>query len=91
VNWSRLFFTTDLGQQIDIGDIEDDVVRLRARLHEQARADATHDQALVTLRREVTELKLLVIELSRLLVSSGAVSKEAIGKLASAIEEPETP
>jgi len=50
----------DLGQQLDIDDIEADVVRLRARIKEQQTTDRSQEEALVALRREITDLKLMV-------------------------------
>jgi len=82
----------DLGQQIEIEDIEDDVVRLRARLHSQATVDRSHEAAMLTLRGEVTDLQLMVAELARLLVAGGTLPAEAVQRIVRGLERssPET-
>ncbi len=54
------------------------MVRLRARKTAQQSTDRSQDEALITLRREVIDLKLVVRELARLLVASGALPAEAV-------------
>jgi hypothetical protein len=94
MDWPRLLLLGNVGQQLDIEDIEDiegDVARLRARLAAQAAADETHEQALLTLRREVNDLKLVVAELVRLLVAGGTVPADAVDKIVRALEAPPRP
>jgi phosphotransferase system IIB component len=55
----------NVGQQIDIEDVENDVERLRARIADQQSTDQNQNDALVTLRREITDLQLVVGELTR--------------------------
>ncbi len=86
MGWVRMLLLGDFGQQVDIHDVEADVARLRARLHSQRTTDRSQDEALLVLRREVTELKLVVAELTRLLVASGTLSAEAISRLAHGVD-----
>jgi hypothetical protein len=86
LSWGRLFLLGNIGQQIDIDDIEADVGRLRGRLHAQTATDQSQDQALLTLRREVTDLKLVVAELARLLVAGGTLPAEAIERLVRGVD-----
>ena len=88
MSWPRLLLLGDVGQQLDIDDIEGDVARLRGRLARQAAADESQDEALRTLRREVTELKLVVAELARLLVAGGTVPPEAVDRVVRALAAP---
>jgi hypothetical protein len=76
----------NVGQQLDIEDIEDDMVRLRARITSQQTTDRSQDEALITLRREVTDLKLVVGELARLLVATGALPAEAVERLVRGVD-----
>jgi len=76
----------NVGQQIDIEDIEDDVERLRARIADQQSTDRNQDDALVTLRREITDLQLVVGELTRLLVAGGVVPAEAVERLVRGVD-----
>jgi len=55
----------NVGQQIDIEDVENDVERLRARIADQQSTDQNQNDALVTVRREITDLQLVVGELTR--------------------------
>lgn len=90
MSWARMLLLGDVGQQLSIGDIEDDVGRLRARLrarsHAQHTTDQTQDDALLSLRRELTDLKLVVGELTRLLVASGTLPPEAIERLVRGVD-----
>ncbi len=56
MSWARMLLLGDVGQQRDIGDVENDVARLRARLRSQQTTDRTQDEALLTLRKEVSDL-----------------------------------
>lgn len=91
MSWLRMLFLSDIGQQLDIEDVEGDVVRLRARLSAQHTTDRSQDEALLTLRRELTDLKLVVGELTRLLVSNGTLPSEAIERLVRGVDAPSTP
>jgi hypothetical protein len=86
MSWGRMLLLGNVGQQLDIEDIEDDMVRLRARITSQQTTDRSQDEALITLRREVTDLKLVVGELARLLVATGALSAEAVERLVRGVD-----
>ena len=86
MSWGRMLLLGNVGQQLDIEDIEDDMVRLRARITSQQTTDRSQDEALITLRREVTDLKLVVGEPARLLVATGALSAEAVERLVRGVD-----
>ena len=86
MSWGRMFLPMDWGQQLDIEDIESDVARLRARLHSQASVDRTHEEALLTLRREITDLQLVVAELARMLVAGGTLQAEAVQRIMQGVD-----
>lgn len=86
MSWARMLLMGNVGQQLDIEAIEDDMVRLRARITSQQSTDRTQDEALITLRREVTDLKLVVGELARLLVATGALPAEAVERLVRGVD-----
>ena len=86
MSWTRLLMLGDVGQQLDISDVESDVAGIRARLHSQAQADKSHEEALLVLRREVTDLQLVVGELARLLVASGAVPREQVEAIVRSVD-----
>lgn len=91
MSWGRLLLLGDWGQQLAIEDVEADVVRLRSRLRNQRSTDRSQDEALITLRREVTDLKLVVAELTRLLVATGAVPAEAVEQLVRGVDRTSGP
>ncbi len=91
MSWARMLLLGNIGQQLDIDSIEHDVARLRERLSSQQTTDRSQDEALLTLRREITDLKLIVGELTRLLVSSGTLPAEAIERLVRGIDARPTP
>jgi len=91
MSWGRMLLLGNVGQQLDIEDIENDMVRLRARITSQQSTDRTQDEALITLRREVTDLKLVVGELARLLVATGALPAEAVERLVRGVDRISAP
>jgi hypothetical protein len=91
MSWVRMLLLGNIGQQMDIDDVEQDVVRLRARLSAQQTTDRSQDEALLTLRRELTDLKLVVGELTRLLVASGTLPAEAIEQLVRGVDARSAP
>lgn len=86
MSWMTAMLEGDVGRSMKIEDVENDVGRLRSRLHAQAKTDQRQDEALLTLRREVTELEVVVAELARLLVAGGAVPAEAVERMVRALE-----
>ncbi len=68
-----------------------DMLRLRTRITSQQSTDRTQDEALITLRREITDLKLVVGELARLLVATGALPAEAVERLVRGVDRTSAP
>jgi len=86
MRWAQLLLLGNVGQQIDIEDVENDVERLRARIADQQSTNRNQDDAMVTLRREITDLQLVVGELTRLLVAGGVVPAEAVERLVRGVD-----
>ena len=86
MSWMKAMLEGDIGRSVKIEEVEGDVERLRSRIHAQAKTDQSQDEALLVLRREVTELKVVVSELARLLVAGGAVPAEAVERMVHALE-----
>lgn len=91
MSWGRMLLLGNVGQQLDIEDIENDMLRLRTRITSQQSTDRTQDEALITLRREITDLKLVVGELARLLVATGALPAEAVERLVRGVDRTSAP
>ena len=77
MRWARMWLLGNIGQQIEIEEIEDGVERLRARITNQQSTDRNQNDALVTLRREITDWQLVVGKLTRLLVAGGVATTYA--------------
>ncbi len=86
MSWGRMLLLGNVGQQFDINDIEDDVAQLRSVLQSRQATDQTQNNQIATLRREVTDLQLVVAELSRLLVSTGTVPADAVERIVRGLE-----
>jgi Mg2+ and Co2+ transporter CorA len=78
MGWARMLLLGNVGQQLDIDDIESDVSQLRARIQTQHTVDREQNDTIASLRRDVTDLQLMVGELARLLVASGTLPREAM-------------
>jgi hypothetical protein len=97
MGWSRYLFLGDLGQQMDIGDLREDVGQLRRELT-RARgnapantADARQDLAIRRLQHENDDLRLCVTVLTRAMVRKGVLTADEAKVLAENLDpSPET-
>ena len=89
--WPRSFLLGDFGQAEAIEDARADVERLRGRLHRQANADRDQDRRIAELEADVDELRVIVAELTRLLVRGGSLSEDAVSRLVSVLEQAQDP
>jgi chromosome segregation ATPase len=89
-SWTRLFLG-DLGQHLDIEETRDEVDALRRRLHRRANDERHQDQRIAELEADVDELRVIVAELTRLLVRGGSLTEDAVSRLVAALEEAQQP
>lgn len=73
----------NVGQQLDIGDIEREVAQMSAHLKH---VDRQTVDALTRLMRENGELKLHLAAVTRLLVNKGLVTREELAGLVESID-----
>jgi hypothetical protein len=85
-SWRRLFWFGDLGQQLDIMDVESDVDMLRRTAQRHGRNEAEQKAAIADLEREVDDLKVVVAELGRMLVASGTLTADQLERLAKGVD-----
>jgi hypothetical protein len=97
MGWSRYLFLGDLGQQMDIGDLCEDVGHLRRELTRACgdapanTADARQDLAIRRLQQENDELRLCVTVLTRAMVRKGVLTADEAKVLAENLDTgPET-
>jgi len=83
MGWGRMLLLGNVGQQLDIGDIERDIAQVTAQLRNVDRQTA---DALTRLMRENAELKLYLTAVTRLLVAKGLVTQPELTSLVDAID-----
>lgn len=86
MGWGRTLLMGDIGNRLDIEDVERDVAKLADVLCRQRRVDGSQDARIDQLEAEVCELKLYLATVIRLLVSKGSVTREEFARLVEAID-----
>jgi hypothetical protein len=77
----------NVGQQLDIGDIEQSVGRMQSILDETQSLDRRQERSIDDLRKENHELKLYLATLVKLLVSKGVIRQEEVDAAVQAVEK----
>lgn len=88
MGWGRMFLLGNVGQQLDIGDLERVVRDMQDEVASTQRSDVDQDKSIALLRRENRELKLCLATVVRLLVSKGVLKPEEVETIVNAIEPP---
>lgn len=88
MGWGRMFLLGNVGQQLDIGDLERAVREMQDEVLSTQRSDVDQDKSIEALRRENRELKLSLATVVRLLVSKGVLKPEEVATIVNAIEPP---
>src|SRR5262245_9614766 len=86
MGWGRMFLLGDIGQQMDLGDLEQEIARLKDRLKASRARDEESDREIERLAAENDELRLYVAAILRVLVSKGVVSGNELGELIRSID-----
>jgi hypothetical protein len=86
MGWGRTLLLGDIGNRLDIEDVERDIADLRQKLSVAFRRDATWDEKLLALAKENAEIKLYLVALVRLLTTKGAVSREELRAIVAAVD-----
>ena len=63
MGWGRTLLLGDIGNRLDIGDVERDVAALRAEIARTSRIDVSQDEATRRLSDENAQVKLVVAAL----------------------------
>ena len=87
MGWGRMMLLGNVGQQMDIGDLEGAVDRMRGEIAQKDQVDREQELDIERLKRENHDLKLYLATLIRLLVSKGALKQEEVDAIVSAIEK----
>lgn len=86
MGWGRTLLLGDIGNRLDIGDVETDVADLRDDLHRSHRADATQDEMIQHLHQENAELKLYLAAVVRLLTKKGQLTRDELAAMVQAVD-----
>lgn len=86
MGWGRMFLLGNVGQQLDIGDVEKAVAEMQNAFLENQRTDLDQQKSIGALRRENRDLKLYLATVVRLLVAKGVLKREDVETLVRAIE-----
>jgi hypothetical protein len=89
MGWGRFLLLGNLGQQLDLGEQQRSLERIRGSVEGQYHRDARQDQQLRMLWTENVELKLTVNRLASLLVQRGVITADDVRKIAGELEQAE--
>lgn len=78
MGWGRTFLLGDIGNRLDIADMERDITQLKQEIDSFVDKDMSQDQKIEALLKENAELKLYLASLIRLLTSKGIVSRDEL-------------
>ena len=87
MGWGRMLLMGNVGQQLDIGDVENAVNEMQSSFLENQQVDLKQERSITELRRENQDLKLYLATLIRLLVSKGVLKQEEVEATVNAIEQ----
>ena len=87
MGWGRMLLMGNVGQQLDIGDVENAVNEMQSAFLENQQADLKQERSITELRRENQELKLYLATMVRLLVSKGVLKPEEVEATVNAVEQ----
>lgn len=86
MGWGRMMLLGNVGQQLDIGDLERAVSEMQSEFLDNQRTDLDQARSIAALRQENRELKLYLATLIRLLVSKGVLKPEEVETTVRAVE-----
>ncbi len=87
MGWGRMMLLGNVGQQLDIQDLENAIGQMRADVAQAQNLERTEEQSLDELKRENHELKLYLATLVKLLVAKGVIRQEEVDTAVQAIEK----
>lgn len=86
MGWGRMLLLGNVGQQLDIGDVREELARITSHLQAGGQFDRQTADALQRLARENAELKLYLAALIRLLASKGVVTSAELTAIVETID-----
>ncbi len=86
MGWGRMLLLGDVGQQMDLSDLNGEVSRMQNAVASNEDLDREQAEAIQQLQAENRELKLYLATVIRLLVAKGIVKPEEVETTVQAIE-----
>lgn len=86
MGWGRMMLLGNVGQQLDIGELETAVTEMQNAVLDNQRTDLDQAKSIAALQRENQELKLYLATVVRLLVSKGVLQPAEVETIVRAIE-----
>ena len=87
MGWGRMLLLGNVGQQLDIGELQGEIEQMRRANDQAERLDQVQGRDIERLWRENQELKVYLAALVRLLVAKGILLPEESEKMVKAIED----
>lgn len=89
MGWGRMMLLGNIGQQMDIGDLNKAIAEMQSASLENRQTDLKQELGIAGLRRENRELKMYLATVIRLLVAKGVLSADEMRAVVQAIEPDE--
>jgi hypothetical protein len=86
MGWGRMLLLGDVGQQMDLSDLTNEIGAMQSAFAQNQDLDQEQAQVIEQLQKENQELKLYLATLIRLLVAKGVVRPEEVETTVQAIE-----
>ena len=87
MGWGRMLLLGNVGQQMDIGDLDQTVDQMRAAFRQNQIEDREQARSIEQLQQENHDLQLYLATLMRLLVAKGVLKQEEVDSAVQAIEK----
>lgn len=91
MGWGRMMLLGNVGQQLDIQDLESAIGQMQAEAERTQNLDRTQEQSIEELQRENHELKLYLATVVKLLVAKGVLRQEEVDTAVQAVEKTGNP
>ena len=86
MGWGRMLLLGDVGQQMDVTELREELERLTSRIGMERALREGADELIGRLRRENNEIKLYLAAVVRLLVARKVVSPAEIRQIVEALD-----
>lgn len=86
MGWGRMLLLGNVGQQLDIGDLNNEIAGMQTAVASNDAVDREQARSIERLQRENQQLQLYLATLLRLLVSKGVLQPEEVETTVRAIE-----